>query len=57
MVVECLWRLCNKAFERGVVSKDLRFVPLNKGKGEITECKNYRALSGSSVVEKYMLEY
>ena len=32
------------AFERGVVPEDLRYaviVPLYKGKGERTECKNY----------------
>ena len=33
------------AFKSGVVPEDLRFaliVPLYKGKGERTECKNYR---------------
>ena len=50
MVVDCIWRLCC------VVPEDWRssvIVPLSKGKGEITECRNYRGIS-LSVVEKYM---
>ena len=36
MVVDCIWRLCNLAFESSVVPEDWRsvFVPLYKGKGE-----------------------
>ena len=39
-----IWRLGNMAFECGVVPRDWRYaviVPLYKGKGERTECKNY----------------
>ena len=35
-------------FESGVVLEDLRsaaIVPLYKGKGEMTECKNYKGIS------------
>ena len=35
-VVDCIWRLCNLAFENGVVPEAWRFpvnVPLCKGKG------------------------
>ena len=43
------------AFESGVVPKDWRsvvIVPLYKGKGEKTECKNYRGISLLTVVRK-----
>ena len=43
-VEDCIWRLCNMASESGVVPEDSRsdgIVPLYKGKGERTECKNY----------------
>ena len=43
-VVDYMWRLCNMAFESGGVPEDWRSpvtVPLYKGKGERTECKNY----------------
>ena len=43
------------AFENGVVLEDWRsavIVPLYKGKGERTECKNYRGISLLSVVGK-----
>ena len=43
------------AFESGVVPEDWRsgvIVPLYKGKGERTECKNYRGISLLSVVGK-----
>ena len=36
------------AFESGVVPEDWRcvvIIPLYKGKGEKTECKNYRSIS------------
>ena len=42
-------------FESGVVPKDWRFsviVPLYKGQGERTECKNKRGISLLNVVEK-----
>ena len=54
-VVDCIWRLCNLAFESGVVSEDwisAVIVPLYKGNGEMTECKNYRGISLLSVVRK-----
>ena len=43
------------AFESGVVQEDWRsavIVPLYKGKGERTECKNYKGISLLSVVIK-----
>ena len=46
-VVDWIWRLCNMAFKSGVVPEDWRYtviVPLYKGKGERTECKNYRGI-------------
>ena len=46
-VVDWIWRLCNMAFENGVLPEDCRtavIVPLYKGKGERTECKNYRGI-------------
>ena len=46
---------CNIAFESGVVSEDWRsvvIVPLYKGKGERTECKDYRGISLLNVVGK-----
>ena len=42
-VVDWIWRLYNMAFESGGVSEDWRsavIVPLYRGKGERTECKN-----------------
>ena len=45
------------AFESGVVPENWRsavIVPLYKGKGERTECKNYRGISLSVVEKKYM---
>ena len=47
-MVDWIWRVCNMAFESGVVPKDWRsamIVPLYKGKGERVECKNYSFLS------------
>ena len=55
MVVNWIWRLCNMAFESGVVPEDWRsvvIVPLYKVKWEIIECKNYRGIRLLSVVEK-----
>ena len=47
-LVDWIWRLCNTAFENGVVPENWRpalIVPLYKGKGERIECKNYRGIS------------
>ena len=44
-------------FKSGVVPENWRFaviVPLYKGKGEKTECKNYRGICLLSVVGKIM---
>ena len=41
-------KLCNMAFESDVVPDDWRYaviVPLDKGKGKRTECKNYSLVS------------
>ena len=54
-VVDWIWRLCNMAFESGVVPEDWRspvIVPLYKGKGERTECKKNRGISLLNVVGK-----
>ena len=54
-VVDWIWRLCNRAFENGIVPEDCRsavIVPLYKGKGERNECKNYGGISLLSVVGK-----
>ena len=54
-VADWNWRLCNMAFENGVVLENWRsvvIVPLYKGKGERTECKNYRYISLLSMVGK-----
>ena len=51
-VVNWIWRLCNMAFESGVVPEEWRsvvIVPLYKGKGERIECKNYRGINLSVV--------
>ena len=54
-MVDWIWKLCNMAFEESFVPEDWRsavIVPLYKGKGERTECKNYRGISLLSVVGK-----
>ena len=55
-VVVWIWRLCNNMiFENGVVPADWRsavIVPLYKGKGERSECKDYRGISLLIVVGK-----
>ena len=54
-VEDCIWRLCNMAFESGFVPEDCRsavIVPLYKGKVERIECKTYRGISFLSVVGK-----
>ena len=54
-VVDWIWRLFNMPFESGVVPEDWRssvVVPLYKGKGERTECRNYEVISMLSVVGK-----
>ena len=50
-VMDWIWRQCNMAFESGVVPEDWRS-PLCIGKGERTECINYRDISLLSVVAK-----
>ena len=52
-VVDWIWSLCYMAFESGVESEDWRsevIVPLYKGKGERSECKNYRGIGLFRVV-------
>ena len=47
--------LCNMAFESGVVPEywmSALIAPLYKGKGERTECSNYRGISPVSEVGK-----
>ena len=59
MVVDWIWRLCNMAFENGIMPEDWRsavIVPLCKGKGERNECKNYRDISLLSVIGRNMHE-
>ena len=54
-VVDLIWRRCNMAFESCIVPEDWRsvvIVPLYKGKGERTECSNYRGISLFSLDEK-----
>ena len=54
-VVDWISWLCNMAFESGIVPEHWRsavIVLLCKGKGERTECKNYRGISLLSVVWK-----
>ena len=53
--VNWIWRLCSKTFVSGVVPEDWKsavIVPLYNGKGEMTECKNYRGISLLSLVGK-----
>ena len=48
MVVDWIWRLCNMAFESGIVPEDWRYamiVPLHKGKGERLNVKITNALT------------
>ena len=55
MVVDWIWRLCNMAFESSAMPKDWRpavKVPLYKGKGEKTKCRNYRGITLSIMVGK-----
>ena len=52
-MVDWIWWMCNMAFESGNVLEDQRsavIFPLYKGKGERTECINYRGVSLLSVV-------
>ena len=54
-VSDLIWRLYNMALESGVGPEDWRSVVIvsqYKGKGERTECKNYRGISLFSVVGK-----
>ena len=55
MVLDWIWKLCNMGFESGGVSEDWRsavIVSLYKGKGERTECKNYRGITLLSLIGK-----
>ena len=48
MVLNWIWRLCNKVFQRGVVFEDWRYaviVPLYTGKGEKSKRRNYGGIS------------
>ena len=49
-VLDWIWRLCNMAFESGVVPEDWSstMIVMND------ECKNYRGISLLSVAEKNM---
>ena len=54
-VVNWIWRLCNIAFQSSVVPEYWRsavIFPPYKGKGERTECKNYRGISLLNMVGK-----
>ena len=54
-MVDWIWRLCNMAFESGIVPEDCRsavIVPLYKGKGEKRECSKYKGISLLIVVGK-----
>ena len=54
-VVDWIWRLCNMIYKSGVVLEDWRsvvIVLLYKGKGERTECRNYKGFILLSVVGK-----
>ena len=54
-MVDWIWRLCNVDFDSGPVPEDCRsavIVPLYKGKGERTECKNYRGIILLNVIGK-----
>ena len=47
-VVKWIWRLCNMVLESGVMPEEWRsavIVPLYMGKGERTECSNYKVLA------------
>ena len=46
-VVDWIWRLYNMTYKSGVMPE-----PLYKGKGERTECKNYRGIRLLNVVGK-----
>ena len=55
-VVRWNLRLCNMAFESSVLLEDWRSavtIPLYNGKGERTECDNYRDIR-LLILEKYM---
>ena len=55
VVVDWVWKLCSMCWDLGVVPEDWKgavIVPLYKGKGMRTECKNYRGISLLSIVGK-----
>ena len=54
-MIDWIWKLCNMAFESGVVPEEWRYVvdvSSYKNKGERTECKNYRGISLLNVIRK-----
>ena len=58
-MLDWIWRLCNTAFESGVVPEDWRspvISPLYNGKGVRTECKNNRGISLFFMVGKIYAE-
>ena len=53
--MDWIWKLCDMSFESSVVPEDWRpavLVPLYKGKGKRTKCKNCRGICFLSVVGK-----
>ena len=59
VVMNLISKLCNMAFESGVVPEDLSsavVVPLYKSKGEMTECKNCGGISLLKVVDEIYAE-
>src|SRR5678815_3512449 len=55
MVIDWIWKLCNKSIMEGIVSRDWRkavIVPLDKGKGDKGNCKKFIWISLLSVVGK-----
>ena len=58
-LLDWIWRICNITFKNGIVPEGWRsavIVPLYKGKGERTECKNYRGISLLSLVAVILVD-
>ena len=58
-VVNCICRLRNMVFESNVAPEDWRaavIVPVCKGKGERTECKNYGDISLLSIIKNIYID-